>query len=391
MIVFKNHGVIDRKSITAFGVSSKESPGAIGFFGTGLKYALAILLREGCQVTVYAGTDKLEFGVKRQKVRVDDFNFVTMNRRSLGFTTELGKTWETWQAFRELYCNMLDEGGSAEEVDVEPVPEAGTTMIVVRGEAFDDVWASRSDIILNTLPVLKTEGLNVHPGQSNYVFYRGVRAYRLSSPSLFTYDIRRKVDLTEDRSIKYQWDVDAAIRRAVMECDAAEVINRVVTADRSNHEHHMNFDGVLPSETFLDTVGRLARTFDPTLNRSAMESCRIWLLDQLHEAAPVDLCALEQARLAKATEFCARIGYPVAEYPIVVSEFLGEGVLGRAHDETIYISKRTLMMGTKMLAGTLLEEFLHLRHKLRDNDRGMQNFLIDALVSMGEQVTGEVL
>lgn len=45
MIIFRNKGVIDPKSITTFGVSSKENPGAIGFFGTGLKYAIAILLR----------------------------------------------------------------------------------------------------------------------------------------------------------------------------------------------------------------------------------------------------------------------------------------------------------------------------------------------------------
>lgn len=47
MIIFRNAGTIDPKSITTFGVSSKENPGAIGFFGTGLKYALAILLRHG--------------------------------------------------------------------------------------------------------------------------------------------------------------------------------------------------------------------------------------------------------------------------------------------------------------------------------------------------------
>jgi hypothetical protein len=141
----------------------------------------------------------------------------------------------------------------------------------------------------------------------------------------------------------------------------------------------------------LGTVSRLARAFDPSLSRSAMESCRIWMLDQLHETAPVELSRLEQARLDRAKDFCARIGYPVAEYPIVVSEFLGEEVLGRAHEETIYISKRVLMMGTKMLAGTLIEEFLHLRHHLRDCERSMQNFLMDAIVSLGEQLTGEPL
>lgn len=40
IVAFRNKGVIDPKSITTFGVSSKEGEGAIGFFGTGLKLSL---------------------------------------------------------------------------------------------------------------------------------------------------------------------------------------------------------------------------------------------------------------------------------------------------------------------------------------------------------------
>ncbi len=390
-IVFRNKGVIDPKSITTFGVSSKENAGAIGFFGTGLKYAIAILLREGCTISIYAGTKPMHFGVKREKVRVDNFEFVTMNAKRLGFTTELGKTWEMWQAFRELYCNCLDEAGEAFETSEVPEPAAGETMIVVSGDRFMDAWSNRSETVLNTEPFLVHEGVKVHPGRTNFVYYRGVRAYRLSSPSMFTYNIQKKVDLTEDRTIKYSWDIDTAVKRALMEAEDANVIHRAVTAPQGSYEHALSFDGVLPSKTFLGTVSRLARSFDPALSRSAMESCRIWMLDQLQETAPVELSRLEQARLDRAKDFCARIGYPVAEYPIVVSEFLGEEVLGRAHEETIYVSKRVLMMGTKMLAGTLIEEFLHLRHHLRDCERSMQNFLMDAIVSLGEQLTGEPL
>ncbi|WP_217468779.1 hypothetical protein, partial [Staphylococcus aureus] len=128
MIIFRNKGVIDPKSITTFGVSSKENPGAIGFFGTGLKYAIAILLREGCDITIHAGKRKLEFGIKRDRVRVDDFNVVTMNNRRLGFTTEVGKTWEVWQAFRELYCNTMDERGEVFEADEVPEVAADETV-----------------------------------------------------------------------------------------------------------------------------------------------------------------------------------------------------------------------------------------------------------------------
>src|SRR5437867_1027619 len=96
--VFENPGVIDPRSITTFGVSSKDNASkAIGFFGTGLKYAIAILLRNGCGITIYSGGKKYTFGVFKEEIRNDTFQIVTMNNVKLGFTTELGKTWEMWQ------------------------------------------------------------------------------------------------------------------------------------------------------------------------------------------------------------------------------------------------------------------------------------------------------
>lgn len=393
-IVFRNTGVIDPASITTFGVSSKEKAGAIGFFGTGLKYAIAILLREGCSIRIVSGGQVMEFGTERARIRVDDFTFVTMNGERLGFTTELGKTWELWAAFRELYCNCLDENGTVIEWNpgddrIDHVSDE--TVIVVRGDAFRDVWARRSEIILDKTPILKHEGVHICPGASEYVFYRGVRAMKLDTPSLYTYNIQRKLDLTEDRTIKYSWDVAGAIKRAWMECEDERLIELVVTAQKGTMECGLEFSGVVPSQAFLDTVRRLYRGFNPYLNRTAWESCRIWLMDKLHEEPQAKLSDLEAARLEKAISFCERIGFPVRQYPIHVSEFLGEEVLGRAHEGRIFVSKRAFLQGTKMLAGTLIEEFLHLTHRCHDETRIMQNILIDTICSLGEQITGEPL
>jgi hypothetical protein len=62
-------GEIDAASIRTFGVSVKEGENPIGFFGTGLKYALAILLRTGHKVTIQSGTSKHRFALKDVKIR----------------------------------------------------------------------------------------------------------------------------------------------------------------------------------------------------------------------------------------------------------------------------------------------------------------------------------
>jgi len=391
MIIFQNPGVISRKSITAFGVSSKEKAGAIGYFGTGLKYAIAILLRHGQKVTVFAGTDKLTFGTKKSRVRVDDFEFVTMNGRTLDFTTEVGKNWELWAAFRELWCNCMDEGGAASRsFSIADIGDpAGKTTVVVEGDAFDRLWDSRANIVLQTQPIAKTDALWVHPGESHHIYYRGVRVMELSAPSLYTYNIQETTTLTEDRTLMYPWMAGYSVKQGIEAMDNREVILKVVTADRDRFEHSLSFDGT-PGPDFLAVVEPLAMSFDSQVNQSAVACCRT-KLNQRMKAQQKELPPLDARRLDKAVAFCKALGYKVDEFPIVVSEFIGKEVLGAAEDGTIFISQRALMQGTKVVAGTLLEEWIHLKHKYTDESRGMQNWLLDALVSLGEQLTGEPL
>src|ERR1700676_2593197 len=147
-VVFENPGEIDAAAIRTFGVSVKEGDNPIGFFGTGLKYALAILLRNGHSVTVQSGLRKHRFALKDVTIRGEAFKVVTMDRQELGFTTQVGKTWELWMAYRELHCNCKDEGGSVYVADAAPKPAAGVTRVIVSGDDFRHEHDNRSSFIL---------------------------------------------------------------------------------------------------------------------------------------------------------------------------------------------------------------------------------------------------
>ncbi len=394
-IVFRNAGIIDPLSITAFGVSSKENPQAIGFFGTGLKYAIAILLREGCDLAIHSGGKSYYFAKERVQIRTDEFIFVTMNGERLGFTTELGKTWDLWAAFRELYCNCLDERGTVGEFDqTEPLKaicDLDDTVIEVRGSKFLDVWANRSSIILNRPSIHEHEGVKVCVGRTDLVFYRGVRAGKLDKQALFTYNIQRKLDLSEDRTIKWSWDVNDVLVRGWMESKDSKLIEMVLTAPEGTWEHDLSFRGVAPSDEFLEVVKHLYYNFNSSLNKSAWQACQPWLLSKLKDLPPLQLDRVEQMRLDKALAFCTRTGFSPDGLKIHVTDFLGTEILGRADGNTIYLSRRVFMMGTKMLAGTIIEEVIHLRHHCHDMTREMQNILIDSICSLGEQLVGEPL
>jgi hypothetical protein len=394
--VFQNPGLIDPLSISTFGVSSKEDKTtAIGFFGTGLKYAIAAVLRLGGSIVIHSGLCTYEFGTERTKIRNDEFSIVTMNGKPIGFTTELGKTWEPWQAFRELYCNMLDEKGSCWErgVNQPHFASASETTVVVTGDAFAKAWDERDSVILNRgTPLFTGERVQIFPGESKHLYLRGVRVYTAPKNFRYTYNLLSKVDLTEDRTIKYTWEAQNRLAGALrLEVTDAEVLDSVLTADPDLYEDAQFSYGGETSEAFVARVAHHAQNFTRHLSTSARETCRKSMLSVLVQTEPYTLDLTDQKRLQIAIAFCKRIGLDVTKYPIKVTEHLGQGVMGMASDGVIYISKRTFTMGTKQLAGTLIEEYLHLAEQTSDCTRDMQNLLIDTIVSLGERITKKPL
>lgn len=392
MIIFENSGEIDPRLITTFGVNVKESDNPIGFFGTGLKYALAILIRNGCSVIMQSGEQQFTFGKKTIQLRDKPFEFVTMNDEPLGFTTEVGKQWALWMAYRELYCNAQDEGGRTYKADAMPQPQAGITRAVVDGDEFNKVAANHGTYFLSSEPFIKTDNANIHHGQSKSVYYRGVMVGSLGPrPTMFTYNVTSALDLTEDRTIAYPWAAAYRAARAILTCHERQVIRDAVLASDSYQEHEFDFDhSEEPSAEFMEVVGTLMRDSRSMVNRTAIEK---WKKHAQFNVTPdtIALNKVEQAMLAKAIKFCADIGYDLSKYQIVPVESLGPDILGMAADDRIYISQRAFMTGTKCVAGTLIEEYVHLKHHLPDCSRSLQNYLLDRMVSLGELATGAPL
>lgn len=396
MIVFRNPGVIDPRSITTFGTSSKDdSSKAIGYFGTGLKYAIAVLLRENCMITIHSGDKSYTFTTAHEKIRNDMFHVVYMNGQPLGFTTELGKDWKLWMAYRELYCNAMDEGGTALVWGPEQTPaHSNETVILVTGAKFEQVHAERDQYFLrrDMPPLFQTKDVQIFAGESSHLFYKGIRAYDLPTKSLFTYNILQKMELTEDRTLRNPYYAQYVVRDAVQLCDHVDTVTRCVTADNEHWEHTFEFRASVVSSTeFLAEARRLVQSFHPTLNRTVARMLMQVGVDLLEGSKLYAMDELDQQRLLTAINFCEKIGFEISRYPVVVSQFLGDGVLGCAHKGTIYLSERVFHQGTKMVVGTLIEEFLHLSTQCEDCTRTMQNILIDRICSLGERLTKKVL
>jgi hypothetical protein len=63
-LIFETPGLLDLRSLTVMGLNAKPNArNPIGSFGTGLKFAVAVLTRLGTPPVIYAGRNRYTFNV----------------------------------------------------------------------------------------------------------------------------------------------------------------------------------------------------------------------------------------------------------------------------------------------------------------------------------------
>lgn len=310
MLIFQNPGLIDMVAATTSGISAKKDDTAIGQFGTGLKYAVAVVLRLGGRISVVRGKKTYVFGLHERTIRGTKHRIVTMNGRMLGYTDHLGMNWEPWMAYRELWSNARDEGGRVIREDADPDAEtryarAGQTSVIVRCPQLDAAHEDRASIILQTEPLVTCGGIEVHDGQSQHVYYRGIRVARLPSnrTSRYTYNITSPQRLTEDRTLAYSWMIPAVIMQGLVKCTSESVLRRVMAKVEDD------FEGKLPWEDArsYEPSPQFLRIGEELLIAKKLNGNLAGTIRHLHDVTPgyrspfeVNLGAVEQGRVRDA-------------------------------------------------------------------------------------------
>lgn len=397
MIVFHNRGLIDMTAVTTMGVSVKNE-GSIGYFGTGLKFAIATILRNKCSITIFRGEEKFEFTPEETMIRGEKFEMVCMNGERLGFTTMLGRGWEPWMAFRELASNCLDEGGlywkfsPDQHMAATALPIDGHTTITVEGAAMMDVWQERHTIMLDSAPILTSDGIEVREGVSDYIYYRGVRIVRAPRPTAYTYNILGRLELTEDRTAKNWYECELKIERGIGKVEDRATLRRMLTCGETYLEHHLDVPKYgHPGAAFREVARDISMGAEAihTANPAAVAFARESAIADMQQGGGVTLSAPQAKMLEKAVSMLADAGFAVDEFPVVVLSTLGPSICGMAKDGKIFLSMIPFRKGTREVAATLLEEYAHLKSGAGDCTRGFQNWLFDQLLIHAENVAGE--
>lgn len=385
-ITFYNSTPLDIRALITLGVNVKEGDSPIGFFGTGFKFAVATLLRHNCGISILSEGVRWTFKSSPTLIRGKPFNIILLEgpdgHRELGFTTDLGKNWELWMAYRELYCNAKDEGG-----DVTALERFGsTTQITVSGSAFEAIHSNRKEFLFLETPDVETLWADVVFKPASAIFYRGIKVADAST--LYTYNIKHPIVLTEDRTAKYSHEVEGIIGLILDELPIDRILKAITASDYL--EGRMNY-GISSFDNFWLACEEAIRHNLSALNPNVHRLYLIKHQEKQKDIEEFELTNIQRQAFEKALAFVKFLGFPADDYPIHFARRLGEGVLGAARQGKIYITESSFERGTKIIAGTLIEEFLHLRENLEDNSRGFQDYLLNRIVTLGERLKGEAL
>lgn len=421
--------MIEPEALHLVGASSKRNDSSkIGQFGSGNKYAMAYLLRNGYELKVFSGTTEIKITTQKSTFRGDEYNVVYIDGEKTSITTEMGKDWQFWQALREIYCNAIDEGDFSMDFVQNMEPVEGETHFYIDTKKdvmefvsnFDNYFAQNKEVLFECEQgrILKKE-----PGIAN-VYRKGIKCYETNKNSIFDYDISN-ISIDENRLVSYSWKIPEKIWDLIYRCTNKEVIMQVlhqsgdsnflegaigdfsdinssnISAEFKECLKGINvcpksFGGLLKPDEVHNHIIVPTKVFEAVRghinDENVGESFRVGRGGSLWRQA--DLSELHLATLKQAEEFFKEVGCEeMLTYEIIGAIFDSKDILGYANkaDEQIVLSDICLDRGINEVVNTIIEEYIHLKHGVKDNSRGFQTAIISEFISYMKKINSYVI
>lgn len=425
-IKISNKGIIDPQAFTLLGASTKrDDKNKIGFFGSGLKYSIAYLLRNKIFFKVFADYKEIKFETKPSELKGISFDVIHIDGEKTSMTTEMGIDWEAWFAIREVYCNALDEGDASisicGESKIVPVEDCTVFYIEVTPD-FDKLiqdWKfyfseNRKDLIHES-----AAGNKIYSGGQSLIVYRkGIRVlYYADCKSIFNYDITDVV-INESRVIASEYDFKQSLRKKIQGVGEIKVITGIYNRINGSWEKDLywNYDAHLFHDNWLEPIkdktlvpyenaGHWSEEMkdSPTkfliLPNSLIEGLKSKFNDAVNVIGEVGdikgvnelkvietLSKKQQYLLDESVNWLKSNKYEI-KYPMKVVQFFSKSQLGQAKDGNILLSERLFEMGRREVIATIIEEQEHLVTGFGDETRAFQSHFINKYISAMEDAS----
>jgi len=413
----QNNGEVDINAFRLMGATTKDNT-KIGYFGSGIKYALASALRMNIPIQIFSGEKEIKITLRKTKMRDHQFKIICINGTPTSITTQMGRDWEPWFIFREFYCNAIDEGGESIGISKTPQGIKGKTKIYIGfTDDIKDVFTSKDHYFSTARdPIYENNICKIFNriDEKMIIYRKGVKVFGEGN-SLYDYDFKN-IEINESREasdFEVKWNIIQFWKQFATENTLAYLIN--------NHEClEFNLDWGLRlggfSETWLNYLkdkviipyehsGYFAddlSEYHVTLpHKLCIELHKAFgnkltirgMIDNNSKIIEVPMKEREKLLLQNAIEFLKQSYYFSdidKDFPIK-SAILDIGTLGQFDNGVIYLSDDLFIKGKKEVIRTLIEEYVHAKTKSPDRTRAMQNELIEIIVSSIEEKTGVYL
>lgn len=444
-ILIQNDGEIETNSFELIGASTKRGEtGKIGFFGSGLKYSIAYMMRNKIDFRVFSGGQELIFTTIPETLKEQTFDRICINGKPTSYTVTMGPTWtEDWFVLREIYCNAVDETKCLVVRETENVsPTEGKTRVYIELtnvlktviEEWDKYFSDERTPLF-TCDRIYTSGLGISDGSNtvgNYqpvkvfakttgiIYRRGINVAEKKS-LLFDYELQY-VDINEDRTAKTVSSLDYGFAdmmgQMVNEAWVKSILRTAQDDKRAAEYNCLNWHTTdqPPSEKWVqfskenmlvvkEISGRYADEIQKTKKevflipshfaRDLKKKLPLVLITGMGNVigdnafSEVDKTPKMEFLLKEVLSALKQMSYEV-DFDIHVAEFENEELLGAAEikEKKIYIAKKTFDMGRREIAMTLMEENEHIKSGKEDESRSFQNHIFSQWLTSMENNNG---
>lgn len=439
-ILIQNDGEIEPNCFELIGASTKRDDNTkIGFFGSGLKYSIAYMMRNNIDFKIYAGETELKFTTTTEYIRGKEFERICINGKETSYTITMGPTWtEDWFVIREIFCNALDESGCQivrETTHINPI--VGKTRIYIESTK------SLRNVINNWDAYFSTEREPLFTSHRIYTSYLGeeprqkVDIYNKTDGVIYRKGIRVGIDenlmydygfssvkINEDRTAKsvsaIGYSIIELLNTFVSESYVANVLRNGIKSSNNKTVEFKAMETTHPqsvssnkwvefSNQYLLVVYEKSGKYDKDIMLSSKEVFFIpkYFASFLKSNLP-NISILGMGKKIGNTsmsdiETTPKMDYLLKDvisslnemkydipFDISIVQFDEDDVLGQADikDKRIYLSSSLFDMGKREIALTLMEETEHILSGEGDETRAFQSHIFSRWLSSLEDNHG---
>jgi len=408
-----SQGEIDAQALCLMGASVKDT-GSIGEFGSGLKYALATLLRCGIPFEVWSGLRQIKITVENETFRGEHFGVIYIDGKATSITTRTGPKWHVRDAVREIWSNALDEGQARRDL---PEPEAGRSTfrigLVEEVKYMVDNWNMFFVTDLPHVFVCSRGRMLVQPTPN--FFRRGIWICedRQRKP-IFSYDFA-EFDLPESRRVSSH-ACATAVANILVKLTEVDIWHKIINYANASEMMEISCLTYYTLETPAEVACKSAFHRDWTHFGNAEDKPRLmeyvktehkvlWCESYLYAfLSRVGLPNIRKAldfndnyqtkpwpigaksRVDAEIAHLAQFGINMAKFDFAYAEFTSADVIAQADmvKGLCLISDKALEASPTMLRKALIEEWTHLEHKVTDGTVAQQHVYLNLILKLME-------